>query len=64
MTLLTMSEVAELTRSPVATVRYWRHCGYGPASFKLGRRVVYREADVLAWIDDQAALSAHGGPAA
>ncbi len=35
-----------------ATLRYFRHEGTkGPKSAKLGRRVVYRESDVLAWID-------------
>jgi predicted DNA-binding transcriptional regulator AlpA len=56
-TLLTIEEVAELTRKPVATLRYWRHCGTGPKSAKLGRTVVYREADVRAWIEEQFAAS-------
>ena len=50
--LLTVSEVAEMTRLSAATLRYFRHEGTkGPKSAKLGRRVVYRESDVLAWID-------------
>jgi hypothetical protein len=51
--LLTLTETAELLRTPVATLRYWRHLGIGPAGFRLGRRVVYRRADVSAWVDDQ-----------
>jgi hypothetical protein len=51
--LLTLTETAELLRTPVATLRYWRHLGIGPVGFRLGRRVVYRRADVSAWIDDQ-----------
>lgn len=51
--LLTISEAADLLRAPVATLRYWRHIGSGPAGFRLGRRVVYRRADVQAWIDTQ-----------
>jgi len=35
---LTTAEVAELLRAPVETVRYWRHVGKGPTSFKVGRR--------------------------
>lgn len=54
-TILTMAEVGELTRTPMATLRYWRHQGTGPASFRLGRRVVYDESDVLAWLDRQRA---------
>ena len=51
--LLTITEVAEMTRLPEATLRWFRSQGTkGPKSAKLGRRVVYREADVLAWIDN------------
>ena len=53
--LLTTTEVAALTRAPEGTVRYWRYCGTGPACFKVGRRVVYREEDVTAWLDSQRA---------
>lgn len=48
--LLTTAEFAELARTPAETVRYWRHIGYGPAGFKLGRRVLYDAAEVDAWI--------------
>lgn len=51
--LLRLPEVAELTGLPVNTLRFWRHQGTGPRSIKLGRRVVYRECDVVAWIEDQ-----------
>ncbi|MGA7418613.1 MAG: helix-turn-helix domain-containing protein [Acidimicrobiales bacterium] len=58
--LLLMPEVAELTRTPIDTLRYWRHVGDGPPSFKLGRRVMYRAEDVDRWIEEQAT----GDPAA
>jgi DNA-binding transcriptional MerR regulator len=48
---LTTAEVGEIVRAPVETVRYWRHIGSGPRSFKVGRRVLYDEADVRAWIE-------------
>ena len=51
--LLTLPEAAELLRAPVATLRYWRHLGTGPTSFRLGRRVFYRRDDLHAWIDAQ-----------
>jgi hypothetical protein len=44
--LLTTAEVAVITRAPIATVRYWRHLGTGPRSFRVGRRVVYRRSEV------------------
>ena len=49
--LLTIAEAAQLLRAPVATLRYWRHPGTGPHSFRLGRRVLYRRDDLHAWID-------------
>jgi excisionase family DNA binding protein len=51
--LFAISEAAELLRAPVATLRYWRHLGSGPHSFRLGRRVLYRRDDLHAWIDAQ-----------
>jgi excisionase family DNA binding protein len=51
--LLTIGEAAELLRAPVATLRYWRHLGSGPHSFRLGRRVLYRRDDLHAWIAAQ-----------
>jgi predicted DNA-binding transcriptional regulator AlpA len=51
--LLRLPEVAEMTGIPEATLRFWRATHQGPPSARLGRRVVYREADVVAWIDAQ-----------
>ena len=51
--LLTIAEAAQLLRTPVATLRYWRHLGTGPRSFRLGRRVLYRRDDLDTWIDAQ-----------
>lgn len=51
--LLTITEAAEVLRAPVATLRYWRHLGIGPRSFRLGRRVLYRRDDLHAWVDAQ-----------
>ena len=52
--LLTITEAAELLRAPVATLRYWRHLGTGPRSFRIGRGVRYWRTEVFAWLDDQA----------
>ncbi len=49
--LLTVTEAAEVLRTPVATLRYWRHLDTGPRSFRLGRRVLYRRDDLRTWID-------------
>lgn len=48
---MTTAEVAELVHAPVETVRYWRHIGKGPKSFKVGRRVLYDASDVAAWLE-------------
>jgi len=55
--LLTIGEVADIVRVPVATLRYWRHLGDGPHSFRVGRAVRYWRSEVLAWLHDQS-----GGP--
>jgi excisionase family DNA binding protein len=47
---LTTQEVADVLRTPGETVRYWRHIGKGPKSFKVGRRVLYAIEDVEAFI--------------
>src|SRR4051794_27975137 len=52
--LLTITEAAEVLRAPIAPLRYWRPLGTGPNSFRLGRRILYRRADLRTWIDAQA----------
>ena len=47
---LTTEELANVLRTPAETIRYWRHIGKGPASFKVGRRVLYDIADVEAFL--------------
>ena len=51
--LLTMQEVADVVRVPVATLRYWRHLGTGPRSFRIGRSVRYWHTEVLHWLENQ-----------
>lgn len=51
--LLRIEEVADWTGVSENTLRFWRQAGKGPKSAKLGRRVVYRESDVQAWLDAQ-----------
>lgn len=52
--LLLMPEVSEITRMSLDTLRYLRLTGGGPPSFRLGRRVVYPESGLRAWIRQQA----------
>jgi excisionase family DNA binding protein len=48
--LLTITEAADLLRAPVATLRYWRHLGTGPASFRVGRHVRYNRYEIIDWL--------------
>lgn len=47
---LTTDEVADLLRTSPESVRYWRHVGKGPRSFKVAKRVLYDVEDVEAFI--------------
>jgi prophage regulatory protein len=58
------AELQELTGTKASTWRYWAHIGFGPPSFKLGRRRVWRRSDVLAWIASQEDATATGGGSA
>ncbi|WP_330246270.1 helix-turn-helix domain-containing protein [Streptomyces sp. NBC_00562] len=44
---LTTTEVAERYRTAESTVRYWRQIGKGPRGIKIGKRVLYPEAELL-----------------
>ncbi len=57
--LLTIEEAADRLRTPVATVRYWRAQGRGPAFFRMGRRIVCRESEIERFVAElQAAETA------
>lgn len=58
--ILTTAQVSELTGVPVHTLRAWRNEGTGPRSWKLGNRIRYDRADVLAWLDAQRAATMRG----
>lgn len=51
--LLQLPEISAMTTLTVDSLRWLRHAGKGPRTFKLGRRVVAYESDVLAWIAAQ-----------
>jgi excisionase family DNA binding protein len=63
---LSTRDVAELTLTTDSTVRYWRHIGYGPQGFVVGRRVLYKADEVHAWLESlyAAASGPASGPAA
>lgn len=49
--LMPDKEAAKVLGVGVATLRYWRATGKGPAIVKMEGRVRYDEADLLAYID-------------
>lgn len=59
--VLSEQDVVSMTGLARGTLACYRHAGTGPKSYKLGRRVRYDGADVLAWIAAQKAATARGG---
>lgn len=55
--LLRIEAVSEMLGIPVDTLRNWRAHGRGPQPAKLGRRLVWRESQINAWLDEQFALA-------
>jgi hypothetical protein len=51
--MLTLQEACVFLRIPEGTLRYWRHLGAGPRSFKIGRHVRYWRADLIVWLTEQ-----------
>ena len=49
--MLDVQTAARFTGIAVATLAKMRCIGGGPLFVKLGRRVVYRRSDVIAWLD-------------
>lgn len=52
-TLNLIEEASEFLRVPVSTLRYWRSTNTGPKSARVGGRVMYRQADLEAWLNEQ-----------
>jgi len=42
-------------RTSSSTVRYWSHIGIGPAGIRVGRRVLYDEAECERWWESKVA---------
>jgi Helix-turn-helix domain len=60
--MLTLQEACAFLRVPEGTLRYWRHLGCGPRSFKIGRHVRYWRADLILWLTDQTNRPQHPRP--
>lgn len=51
--ILGSNDLQELYGTPASTWRYWSQIGKGPASFKIGRRRVWRRSTVEEWLAEQ-----------
>ena len=51
--LMTTKDIESEYGIPEGTLRYWRHLGTGPRSFKLGRHVRYWKTDLILWLTEQ-----------
>ncbi|GAB2474330.1 hypothetical protein GCM10027063_14180 [Promicromonospora xylanilytica] len=47
----TVEELCEKLHASPETVRSWRKNGTGPRAYKIGRHVLFEEADVRAWLE-------------
>jgi hypothetical protein len=61
---MTTQEVVALCRTSPETIRFWRYVGKGPASFKVGRKVLYDADAVEAWLKEVQQAGAEAGPIA
>jgi len=53
--ILYLPEAAAFVRKSVGTLRYYRHLGIGPRSFRHGRNVAYWKTDLILWLAEEAA---------
>lgn len=47
--LWTIGDVANYLGVPKQTIYSWRHTGYGPKGFRVGKHLRWRSAAVIAW---------------
>lgn len=51
--LLYLKEAATFVRKSEGTMRYYRHLGIGPRSFRHGRNVAYWQTDLILWLAEE-----------
>jgi predicted DNA-binding transcriptional regulator AlpA len=52
--ILTAEDVCDQYRMHPNTLYRWRSVGRGPQAYRIGRRLLYRRADVEAWFEQHA----------
>lgn len=55
------ADAAHYVSMAESTLRYRRHAGLGPVSYRIGSKVYYDKADLDAWLAEQRAASVRGG---
>lgn len=55
------AQAAAYTGLADATLRYYRHAGIGPLSYRIGSKVFYDRTDLDTWLAAQRAASVRGG---
>lgn len=60
----TVEELCAKLHATPETLRTWRKRGTGPEAYKIGRHVLYAEADVRAWLDSHQLGRSRGRPSA
>jgi excisionase family DNA binding protein len=62
--LLPPAEVAQRLGVSIGTLAVWRSAGrYGLRFVRIGRRIMYRESDVVAWLERRSVTSTGEGDA-
>src|SRR5262245_25362941 len=49
--LLTAEQAAKFLNMAVQTLAIWRTRGDGPVYLRVGRRIMYRKSDLIAWLN-------------
>ncbi|MFI8528148.1 helix-turn-helix transcriptional regulator [Promicromonospora sukumoe] len=60
----TLDELCALLRTTPATIYTWRKHGYGPRAYKIGRHLLFADADVRAWLESRVAGPERGNDGA
>lgn len=55
--LLVLEEVAELIHTTPKALAQLRHIGKGPKGIRIGKRMLYPESAVLAWLNSRAEIT-------
>jgi excisionase family DNA binding protein len=51
--LMTIPQLCEYLNVEVSTVYMWRTRGRGPRGFRVGKKILFRQTDVVAWLEEQ-----------